>query len=77
MWWSALICHESKMYFLHPSVYGEEISLKSASVVLYEYIYEPGTREKLTRNVHYGNYSKARKEQKVGMSVAPDLFWLL
>lgn len=55
------------IFYILMYVCGEEISLKSASIVLnilYEYMYEPGTREKLTHNMRYGKCLKEESNKQ-------------
>lgn len=52
-----------RFFYPHPNEY--EISLKSASIVLYEYIYEAAAREKLARSMQAINSFYTRGQQTV------------
>lgn len=52
-----------RFFYPHPNEY--EISLKSDSIVSYEYIYEAAAREKLTRSMQTLNSFYTRGQQAV------------
>lgn len=52
-----------RFFYPHPNEY--EISLKSASIVSYEYIYEAAAREKLARSMQAINSFYTRGQQTV------------